>query len=187
MPENMNQETATETQAVGEWQACPVCGGRKSMPMGFYPGQAMATNTAESQCRTCTGLGVIVRPGSIRPIIADHDRAALLSEALAALRKYGRHFSPGCDVNISRNQAPELRRECTCGYDAAIARLTPPATQSKPWPVYDKDFGDKTRCRCNHAYFRHFDTYDAMRPVGCKHCRCHEFEVLTPPATQDGK
>ncbi len=49
------------------WQACPICSGRKTMPMGFYPGQTMATNTDEQQCRTCFGLGVIMVPVEAKP------------------------------------------------------------------------------------------------------------------------
>jgi hypothetical protein len=28
---------------------------------------------------------------------------------------------------------------------------------------------------CEHPYERHFDTYEDMRPVGCKYCNCQEF------------
>ncbi len=40
---------------------------------------------------------------------------------------------------------------------------------------YDKDFGDDRVCECGHKYYRHFDTYENMRPVGCKYCGCDEF------------
>lgn len=45
-------------------------------------------------------------------------------------------------------------------------------------PVYDKDFGDDRICKrptCKHPYYRHFDTYEDMRPVGCKYCDCLRF------------
>lgn len=41
---------------------------------------------------------------------------------------------------------------------------------------YIKDFGDDKICECGHAYYRHFDTYDDMYPVGCKYCECFEFK-----------
>lgn len=25
-------------------------------------------------------------------------------------------------------------------------------------------------CECGHTYYRHFDTYDYMKAVGCKYC-----------------
>ena len=41
---------------------------------------------------------------------------------------------------------------------------------------YNKDFGDNKECICGHAYYRHFDTYDNMEPIGCKYCDCYEFK-----------
>lgn len=38
---------------------------------------------------------------------------------------------------------------------------------------YDDEFGDDKQCRCGHPYYRHFDTYEDMRHVGCKYCDCH--------------
>lgn len=35
---------------------------------------------------------------------------------------------------------------------------------------YDSNFGDNKLCECGHEYYRHFDTYDNMAPVGCKYC-----------------
>lgn len=39
-------------------------------------------------------------------------------------------------------------------------------------PKYDKTFGDEKDCACGHPYYRHFDTYEGMYPVGCKYCTC---------------
>jgi hypothetical protein len=42
--------------------------------------------------------------------------------------------------------------------------------------AYDPKVGDSTPCaRCGHAYYRHFDSYENMAPVGCKYCRCDAF------------
>jgi len=30
-------------------------------------------------------------------------------------------------------------------------------------------------CICGHTYHRHFDSYENMRPVGCKYCGCDCF------------
>jgi hypothetical protein len=35
---------------------------------------------------------------------------------------------------------------------------------------YDPSIADDTLCLCGHTYYRHFDTYDNMSPVGCKYC-----------------
>jgi hypothetical protein len=36
--------------------------------------------------------------------------------------------------------------------------------------VYDPNYGDDVLCECGHKYYRHFDTYEEMSPVGCKYC-----------------
>lgn len=41
---------------------------------------------------------------------------------------------------------------------------------------YDSLFGDQKECKCGHPYYRHFDTYDDMSPVGCKYCGCGVWE-----------
>ncbi len=40
---------------------------------------------------------------------------------------------------------------------------------------YDSSFGDDRICECDHPYYRHFDSYENMKPVGCKYCYCHAF------------
>jgi hypothetical protein len=40
---------------------------------------------------------------------------------------------------------------------------------------YDPNFGDDKVCKCGHTYYRHFDSYEDMRSVGCKYCWCHIF------------
>lgn len=42
-------------------------------------------------------------------------------------------------------------------------------------PAYDENKDPNEVCECGHVYYRHFDTYEDMRPVGCKYCRCDEF------------
>jgi hypothetical protein len=45
----------------------------------------------------------------------------------------------------------------------------------KEYDAYDPIFGDDKECKCGHPYYRHFDTYDKMAPIGCKYCECREF------------
>lgn len=40
---------------------------------------------------------------------------------------------------------------------------------------YNPDYGDSKLCKCGHTYYRHFDSYENMAPVGCKYCGCEEF------------
>jgi hypothetical protein len=46
---------------------------------------------------------------------------------------------------------------------------------------YNPKYGDDRLCRCGHAYYRHFDSYDEMEPVGCKYCDCYEFVEAGQP------
>ena len=39
-------------------------------------------------------------------------------------------------------------------------------------PAYDAKYGDSQACICGHVYYRHFDSYEEMSPVGCKYCGC---------------
>jgi hypothetical protein len=40
---------------------------------------------------------------------------------------------------------------------------------------YNPNYGDNRKCICGHSYYRHFDSWDHMRAVGCKYCGCYEF------------
>lgn len=40
---------------------------------------------------------------------------------------------------------------------------------------YNPNYGDDRICKCGHPYYRHFDTYENMKNVGCKYCGCVEF------------
>lgn len=46
-------------------------------------------------------------------------------------------------------------------------------------PPYDPEFGDERECACGHSYYRHFDSHEAMAPVGCKYCACRRFREKT--------
>ena len=45
-----------------------------------------------------------------------------------------------------------------------------------PALAWDKSADQEAKCQCGHVYYRHFDTYDYMYPVGCKYCDCAEFK-----------
>lgn len=42
--------------------------------------------------------------------------------------------------------------------------------------AYNPDFGDNRLCGCGHSYYRHFDSYEDMGPIGCKYCACYDFK-----------
>lgn len=49
--------------------------------------------------------------------------------------------------------------------------------ESRLWQ-YNPDYGDDKVCKCGHKYYRHFDTYEEMYPIGCKYCACDKFEPV---------
>lgn len=58
-------------ESVSQWQIfppqiissqpyrCPVCEGRGTMPCNFYTRATMAGDTAQVQCKSCNGTGII--------------------------------------------------------------------------------------------------------------------------------
>ena len=40
---------------------------------------------------------------------------------------------------------------------------------------YNPKYGNDRKCKCGHAYHRHFDSYEQMEAVGCKYCECYVF------------
>ena len=44
---------------------------------------------------------------------------------------------------------------------------------------YNSNYGDERICECGHPYYRHFDTYEQMSPVGCKYCGCFKFKEVS--------
>jgi hypothetical protein len=54
--------------------------------------------------------------------------------------------------------------------------------------AYNPKYGDDRICECSHPYYRHFDSYEDMHPVGCKYCECYTFKPLpTQVAEQDSQ
>jgi hypothetical protein len=43
---------------------------------------------------------------------------------------------------------------------------------------YNPSFGDYKVCECGHFYYRHFDSYEDMKFIGCKYCSCHKFKEM---------
>jgi hypothetical protein len=46
---------------------------------------------------------------------------------------------------------------------------------------YNPNYGDARICKCGHAYYRHFDSYEENAPVGCKYCHCRTFKEAVAP------
>lgn len=50
----------TDTPVGQQPHCCPVCEGRQTMPVGFYPGEITSESVAQP-CRTCKGEGILWR------------------------------------------------------------------------------------------------------------------------------
>jgi hypothetical protein len=57
-------------------------------------------------------------------------------------------------------------------------------TESEEKRAYNPEYGSDRLCGCGHVYYRHFDTYEGMEPVGCKYCQCYEFKEAKGLLTQ---
>lgn len=86
------------------------------------------------------------------------DAESLKWELIVALR--------GCD-----NDALKALKKCDKEF---LTKVTRQAIDAVLDEAYDPNFGDQQPCVCGHPYYRHFDTYDKMSPVGCKYCNCDE-------------
>lgn len=43
--------------------------------------------------------------------------------------------------------------------------------------IWNPDHDQYANCaQCDHAYARHFDSYEDMEPIGCKYCHCQTFQ-----------
>jgi hypothetical protein len=121
------------------------------------------------------------------------DQVASLTEALRVKEEHIRrqaiyyHERPveGHEATTPREHRRgwETCRALPC-IEARAALAVDPTTgreraEAEP-PAYDPAFGDDRLCECGHEYRRHFDTYDDMRPIGCKYCQCSEWAALAP-------
>lgn len=72
---------------------------------------------------------------------------------------------------------PEEEAQARVVMDEILAAIGEVGTRP---PNYDPTFGDEKVCVCGHTYYRHFDSYENMSPIGCKYCECERFK---DPAT----
>ncbi len=58
---------AVDPQPRAEWQKCPVCGGTRMVPHGFFSHMTMATGTELERCLVCNGTGMVPYPDYGQP------------------------------------------------------------------------------------------------------------------------
>ena len=92
-----------------------------------------------------------------------------LSKSFMALKKIRDHdgLAPGSDEERWYLEV----REFLLSIQAIEPETDGPYIDGK----YNPNYGDDKKCECGHDYYRHFDTYEDMLPVGCKYCECRRF------------
>jgi hypothetical protein len=71
-------------------------------------------------------------------------------------------------------QVYDVRRASTVGF--ILAEENAKLVATKLDMLYKPDYGDDKVCQCGHPYYRHFDSYEHMAPIGCKYCGCYNFQ-----------
>lgn len=87
---------------------------------------------------------------------------------------------PGLWKSFTEAQAAADAALRARGYVFLVAEKDGWLAVTDPALVYDKAFGDDRTCECGHTYYRHFDSWEEMRPVGCKYCPCGTFKEKSP-------
>ena len=41
---------------------------------------------------------------------------------------------------------------------------------------YNPAYGDERLCKCGDSYYSHFDSFNEIKPTGCRYCVCNMFE-----------
>ena len=88
---------------------------------------------------------------------------------------------PAVSLGLSNEQAAKLLASLKALDDETLGCLVEvrDRLQADVDAAYDPEHGDDKVCTCGHPYHRHFDSYDQMRPVGCKYCSHTECEGFT--------
>lgn len=66
----------------------------------------------------------------------------------------------------------ETKTQVSRGDEPYIVHSVIRTVLTKQW---NKGYNQDALCNCGHPYYRHFDTYEEMYPIGCKYCDCHNF------------
>ena len=96
---------------------------------------------------------------------------AFVTTAIGTHHVFGYWFSP------PTREAVKPYADEVAGNDdwvCEIIKMSPAKTQIEI--MYDPEYGSEKLCQCGHPYYRHFDPYEGMQPVGCKYCSCDRFK-----------
>lgn len=81
-------------------------------------------------------------------------------------------------LSLTRDEMHTAISACAWGYDhtgdEAFLQLQS-RIKKKLADQWDENAEQEAECKCGDPYYRHFDSYDNMAPVGCKYCECDTF------------
>jgi hypothetical protein len=81
------------------------------------------------------------------------------------------------DITIAFNQnEAKAVLETIKGSDNAHLMSLERLLTSELARLWNPGHDQEAECKCGHSYYRHFDSWEGMEPVGCKYCECWTFE-----------
>ncbi len=79
------------------------------------------------------------------------------------------------DLRLDKEEAEELRSILE-GRTEDVAVILHHAIGIQLGRMWQPGYNQEALCsNCKHMYYRHFDSYEDMEPVGCKYCECPVF------------
>lgn len=129
------------------------------------------------QLRRCAGITNVVLPDGLDSSL-EYDKWG--KPAVSQESAIDQCFMPIQSLKIIPEMFDEVLAQFIVDYGLKDTFIKYAKTWvQNPSLVYDPEYGDDKECLCGHAYYRHFDTYEDMYPIGCECCQCDKF-VLAP-------
>ncbi|AVD99357.1 hypothetical protein SEA_BILLNYE_185 [Streptomyces phage BillNye] len=78
------------------------------------------------------------------------------------------------EIRLTKDMAMRVRNLFDCLNEDMRAIAADIDKQLKR--MWDEGHDQEALCLCGHSYYRHFDSWEGMEPIGCKYCECDTFE-----------
>lgn len=79
------------------------------------------------------------------------------------------------DIRLTKEEAEKLRDIIKDNPDSDMVMLHH-ALGVQLDQMWDESHDQGAPCLCGHSYYRHFDSWEDMEPIGCKYCECFNFK-----------
>jgi hypothetical protein len=139
--------------------------------LAVYEGAVSHNSTEKALYDAATALeSLAARPQTVTEVIDDYLIGLRWTASDAAAHKDKKAQE---EANLVIGHIEVLRTLILAGPAQALAARPQTVTEAT---IYDPVFGDEKMCQCGHTYYRHFDSYEEMKPIGCKYCGCDKFQ-----------